>query len=186
MFMMMFMTTKITMMTLVLRCLSMTITNTSWRRKACQRRGLTELIFRWNIFLTFVTYITYGICGDNFEETFQVLTCEERARVGSVCPKHGVCHPRLTIIWCWLLLRFLGWPSSYDEYFDLKWCTSQLLRGLGGAWKRRSLRVSKFPQHKVKWKVGRGENEVQKGESCVRRFPPRSNKIPDSSWSTQM
>ena len=33
-----------------------------------------------------------------FERNFHVITCEERAKVDSVCPKHGACHPRSIIM----------------------------------------------------------------------------------------
>ena len=77
-------------------------------------------------------------------------------------------------------------PPKVDDHmmkvFILISNGAQLLRGLGGAWKRRSLRVSKFSRHEAR----RGRSKVQRGQSCVGRLPPRSNKTSNSSWSAQM
>ena len=74
----------------------------------------------------------------------------------------------------------------------------QLLRGLGGAWKRKSLQVAKFPQCKVRrgkikfWrgqiKARRGEIKVRGGEFKVRRgkIKAQPNKKTKPSSSTQV
>ena len=54
----------------------------------------------------------------------------------------------------------------------------QLLRGLGGAWKRKSLQVTKFPQCKVR---RRGKINVWRGE-----FKAQPNKKTKPSSSTQV
>ena len=110
-------------------------------------------------------------------EAFQVITCEEKARVDSFCPKHGVCHPRLELM---MSIRVILMIMMY-----------QLLRGLGGAWKRKSLQVTKFPQCKVrrgKIKFWRGEIKARRGEIKVRRgkIKAQTNKKTKPSSSTQV
>ena len=106
-----------------------------------------------------------------------MITCEEKARVDSFCPKHGVCHPRLELM---MSIRVILMIMMY-----------QLLRGLGGAWKRKSLQVAKFPQCKVrrgKIKFWRGEIKVRRGEFKVRRgkIKAQPNKKTKPSSSTQV
>ena len=97
-------------------------------------------------------------------EAFQVITCEEKARVDSFCPKHGVCHPRLELM---MSIRVILMIMMY-----------QLLRGLGGAWKRKSLQVAKFPQCKVR----RGKIKFRRGEI---KAQPNTKTKPSSSTQVQ-
>ena len=111
----------------------------------------------------------------------QVMTCEEKARESSVCPKQGVCHPRFVLeiehfLWKWSSLL------TNDDYAQLLW-------SLGGAWKGQSMWVASILE--CRWWPGsrsrrKDKSKVRRGDFHARRLSTQFNETPNSSCSTRM
>ena len=109
------------------------------------------------------------------------MTCEEKARESSVCPKQGVCHPRF--FWSWQLSMELIILTVYTDG------NTQLLWSLGGAWKGQSMWVASILEWR-QWQCSRrrrkDKSKVRRGDFHAWRLSTQFNETPNSSCSTRM
>ena len=116
----------------------------------------------------------------------QVMTCEEKARESSVCPKEGVCHPRLESVVISLKIWLFSMETIIraDNIDD-----TQLLWSLGGAWQRQSLWVASILECR-QWpcssRRGKDKSKVRRGDFHAWRLSTQFNETPNSSCSTRM
>ena len=100
-----------------------------------------------------------------------MITCEEKARVDSVCPKRGVCHPRLAIGTD--KHDYLDDNLFYDFDLHLKWCRCTAAVRLGRSLEKAIAASFKVPstQSQERQMLSRKRSQLCLGSTPIQQNP---------------